>query len=120
MSKLTNNVETIRRTPDFLKPILKNLVDMKEITKEGVPFDDFKCLFEMETGTNIEIGELGYFGLDDFFLNGGLDDIVDLKLESQMWKIVPAGSNVNEETIIGEEIRKESRKKVERNIVSIL
>lgn len=120
MSKLTNNVETIRRTPDFLKKILKNLVDMEEITEEGLPFDDFKCLYELETGTNIEIGELGYFGLDDFFLNGGLDDIVDLKLESQMWKIVPAGSNVNEETIIGEEIRQESRKKVGRNIASIL
>ena len=66
------------------------------------------------------MGELGYFSLADFFLNGGLEDIVDLKLESQMWKIVPAGCNVNEETVIGDEIRQESRTKVGRNIAAIL
>ena len=120
MSKLKNNVETIRRTPDFMKKLMKNLVAMEEITEEGLPFDDFKALYEMETGTNIEVSEIGYFGLDDFFLNGGMEDIVDLKLDNQAWKIVPAGCKNNEETKIGDDVRLESRRQVGRNIVSIL
>ena len=121
MSKLKNNVETIRRTPDYLKKIMKNLVAMEEITEEGLPFEDFKALYEMETGTNIEVNEIGYFGLDDFFINGGMDDIVDLKLDSnQTWKIVPAGSKTVEETRIGDEVRRESRRQVGKNIAAIL
>ena len=50
MSKLKNNVEKIRRTPEYLKKIMRNLVAMEEITEEGLPFDDFKALYEMETG----------------------------------------------------------------------
>ena len=83
MSKLKNNVEIIRRTPDYLRKIMKNLVAIEEITEEGLPFEDFKALYEMETGTNIEVNEIGYYGMDDFFLNGGMDDIVDLKLDNQ-------------------------------------
>ena len=91
MSKLKNNVEKIRRTPEYLKKIMRNLVAMEEITEEGLPFVDFKALYEMETGHNIDVDELGYFGMDDLFLNGGMDDIVDLKLDNRSeWKIVPA------------------------------
>merc|ERR1740128_805526 len=120
MSKLKNNVDPIRRTPDYLKKLMKNLVAMEEITGEGLPFEDFKALYEMETGTNIEVNEIGYYGMDDFFLNGGMQNIVDLKLDNQTWKIVPAGSKTIEETEIEDGVRLESRKGVRRNIASIL
>ena len=121
MSKLKNNVEKIRRTPEYLNKIMRNLVAMEEITEEGLPFDDFKALYEMETGHNIDVDELGYFGMDDLFLNGGMDDIVDLKLDNRNeWKIVPAGVETNAETVVGEEIKLETREQVRKNIASIM
>ena len=119
-SKLENNVEKIRRTPEYFKKFLKNLVSMEEITDEGLPFEDLKCLHELETGGDIIPDDIGYYGMDDFFLNGGMDDIVDLRLDGQTWKIVPAGSKTVGETEIGEEKRQESRQQFRRNIASIL
>ena len=86
-------VGKIRKTPEFLKKTVRDLVADMEITEEGLSFVDFKAFYSMVTGgESLDVDELGYCGMKDLFRNGGMDDIVDLKWDSssQVWKIVPA------------------------------
>ena len=86
ITALNSNRELIRKSPEFLKKQIKTLIEYKEIDEQGVTFPEFLEVYEMEYGfdrRDIEkmIEELGYFGMEDLFLNGGLLDEVDLRLE---------------------------------------
>lgn len=68
VSKL-GKVEKIRKTPEFLKKTVRDLV----ADKEGLSFVDFKAFYWMVTGgESLDVDELGYCGMKDLFRNGGM------------------------------------------------
>ena len=77
LSKLSGNVEQVRKTPEYIKKHIFQLIEFGEITEEGISFDDFQQLYDQEFGHSFPLKELGYNGMDDLFLNG-LEGIVDL------------------------------------------
>jgi len=125
ITALNSNRELIRKSPEFLKKQIKTLIEYKEIDEQGVTFPEFLEVYEMEYGfdrRDIEkmIEELGYFGMEDLFLNGGLLDEVDLRLEDFDWKIYPKGINSLESNQSDESSFTEEWNSVKRRIQSIL
>ena len=109
-------VGKIRKTPEFLKKTVRDLVADKEITEEGLSFVDFKDFYWMVTGgESLDVDELGYCGMKDLFRNGGMDDIVDLKWDScnQEWKIVP----VRKFTVISKSSHETNMTRALKNII---
>ena len=100
LDKLSGNVPKMRKAPEYVKKLLKELVDMEEISEEGISFDEFRDLYEQETGHSIDVTEMGFEAMDDLFLNG-LSETVDLKLDGFKWKIVPLGTKNEEEEVHG-------------------
>jgi len=122
---LNSNRELIRKSPEFLKKQIRTLIEYKEIDEQGLTFPEFLVVYEMEHGfdsRDIEkmIEELGYFGMEDLFLNGGLLDEVDLRLEDFDWKIYPKGINSLESNQSDESSFTEEWNTVKRRIQSIL
>ena len=118
LSKLADNVEKVRKTPRYIEKHVRELIEieMGEITEEGISYDDYKDLYDEKFSHSFPINDLGFNGMDDFFLNG-LDGIVDLKLKGYDWLIVPPGTRQSKVT---NSSNKEEWEKVKGNVRKLL
>ena len=116
LSKLSDNMEKVRKTPNYIMKHVRELIEMGEITEEGISYDDYKDLYDEKFSHSFPINDLGFNGMDDFFLNG-LDGIVDLKLKGYDWLIVPPGTRQSKVT---NSSNKEEWEKVKGNVRELL
>ena len=99
LAKLENSeeVKKPRKMPEYIKKLLRDLIDEGEFPEEGMSFEFFLSLYEQETGHSLNVSDFGFDRLDDFFLNGGLDDSIEMRLVGVgEWILFPRGDDDND------------------------
>lgn len=116
---MSEDCDKIRRVPLHIMDLLRQLIDEGEFPEEGLNFEDFKEFYDMEKGHSMEVTDFGFKNMEDFYLNGDFERLVEPRLQGWDWILLPCDINQQSQDSRGPDKYKEHLREIKENLLRV-